>query len=169
MSPPHASGVRAYDELTRRAGALRGDRGARMQRFVDDAWELLAATGVSWLGFYLGTPGAAEMLLGPRRDKPACSPIGLHGACGRSFTTGRTLVVVDVAALGENYVACDPRDRSELVIPCCDDSGAPWGVLDLDSFDVGSFSTADAEALRAALQAAGLTTGADIPIDVIER
>ena len=37
---------------------------------------------VSWVGFYF--LGEGEMTLGPRRDKPACSPIGLHGACGRA-------------------------------------------------------------------------------------
>ena len=78
----------------------------------------LAAHGVSWVGFYLHE-GGNELVLGPSRDKPACSPMGLHGVCGRSFTARRPVVVSDVRTLGENYVACDPRDLSEVPGPLC--------------------------------------------------
>ena len=98
-----------------------------------------------------------ELVLGPRRDKPACSPIGLHGVCGRAYTSRRPLVVSDVAELGENYVACDPRDRSEVVIPLVDDDGTCWAVLDLDSHQLGAFDETDVEGLTAVLRAAGLT------------
>lgn len=130
-----------------------------MQAFVDAAWGALASSGVSWIGFYIDVPGAPEgerMVLGPRRDKPACSPIGLHGACGRCLLSGKPLVVRDVKDLGDSYIACDPRDRSELVVPCRS-GGALWGVLDVDSHDVGCFSEADAEAAATALAAWGLT------------
>ena len=130
-----------------------GDRAARMQGFVDCAWDALAKTGVSWIGFYLDVPGAPEgerMVLGPRRDSPACSPIGLHGACGRGLLAGMPLVVRDVRELGAGYIACDPRDQSELVIPCRLE-GAIWGVLDVDSHEIGCFSDADAVAATDAL------------------
>ncbi len=149
---------RDYDtlaELIARRGST-GDRGQRMQAVVDALWEALKDTGVSWVGFYLHE-GGHELVLGPRRDKPACSPIGLHGACGQCFRSGRPLVVRDVAELGANYVACDPRDRSELVLPCVDEQGRCWGVLDLDSHAVGSFTEADAAGLTAVLRAAKLT------------
>ncbi|TVQ59256.1 MAG: GAF domain-containing protein [Phycisphaerales bacterium] len=150
--------TRDYTSVRERAAAIDGDREARMEAFVDVLWEILAPTGVSWAGFYLDAGDGENLVLGPRRDKPACSPIGLHGACGVCFTTREPLIVRDVAELGGAYIACDPRDRSEVVVPCIDESGACWGVLDLDSWDVGSFSRADAEELRAALHAAGLTT-----------
>lgn len=147
-----------------------------MQSFVDASWAELGTKGVSWIGFYLG-PGEAmddgrivgpeEMLLGPRRDKPACSPIGLHGCCGRGWRTRQTLVVRDVAVMGPNYVACDPRDLSELVIPLFDDRGACWGVLDVDSFDLASFDEDDAHALQALLHRAGLTTRRETPEIVV--
>ena len=131
-----------------------------MAGFVDSAWEALADEDVSWLGFYVPDPEHEhQMLLGPRRDKPACSPIGLHGACGRSHLEGETLVVSDVEKLGEGYVACDPKDRSELVIPCLNEDGTSWGVLDLDAFDVGAFTAHDAEILQDALLRAGLSAG----------
>lgn len=128
-----------------------------MQAFVDAVWPHLHPTGVSWLGFYLHE-GGEQLVLGPRRDKPACSPIGLHGACGKVFTTRKPLVVRDVAELGPNYIACDPRDKSEVVIPLLDADGGCWGVLDLDSYDVGSFSDADVRGLQDLLRKAGLTT-----------
>lgn len=131
-----------------------------MQAFVDCAWDALAPSGVSWIGFYLDVPGAPDgerLVLGPRRDTPACSPIGLHGACGQCLVSGMPLVVHDVRELGAKYIACDPRDRSELVVPCRL-GGAVWGVLDVDSHAVGCFADADQVAAARALRAWGLST-----------
>ena len=147
---------RPYHRLVESVGDLAGDRSQRMQAVVDALWEELQATGVSWVGFYL-RQGGDELVLGPRRDKPACSPIGLHGACGQAFASRRPLLVRDVRELGDNYIACDPRDRSEVVVPLFDQAGQCWGVLDLDSHEVGAFDEADLDGLTTVLQAAGLT------------
>ena len=135
------------------------DRTARMQAVADALWHALAATGVSWVGFYLPdvpVDGPARLVLGPRRDKPACSPIGLHGVCGQAFTQRRPMVVKDVATLGANYVACDPRDFSEVVVPLLESNGGCWGVLDLDSHELGAFDDADVTGLQEVLRAARL-------------
>lgn len=139
------------------------DRPALMQRAVDAFWAALGnetpgARGVSWIGFYLKTEGRDEMLLGPRRDKPACSPIGLHGMCGRCWQERRPILIHDVRTLGANYIACDPKDQSELVIPCFEPDGTCWGVLDADSYDVGAFGPEDVEALTKAIEKLGLST-----------
>lgn len=119
----------------------------RMKVVADRIWdEFGKGRPVSWVGFYW--LGDGEMTLGPRRDKPACSPIGLHGACGAAARTGRSLVVRDVQELGENYIACDPRDRSEVVVPVRGPGGAVVGVLDLDSHDIGAFGDLDQRALE---------------------
>jgi putative methionine-R-sulfoxide reductase with GAF domain len=146
---------RDYDGLMVAAGRCVGQRAERMQQVVDLLWEALSGTGVSWIGFYLRQ--GEELVLGPRRDKPACSPIGLHGACGQSLLAEKPLVVRDVADLGEGYIACDPRDRSEVVVPLFDEHGECWGVLDADSFDVGAFDDGDASQLTGVLVRAGLT------------
>ncbi len=140
-----------------------GSAEMRMQRFVDAAWDALAPQGVSWIGFYFKVGGADEMVLGHRRDKPACSPIGLHGVCGRGWREQRPIVVRDVKVLGPDYVACDPRDVSEVVVPIFDPAPGPGhntctGVLDADSFDVGAFNEHDARELARLLLEAGLTT-----------
>ena len=147
---------RPYPEIGREL-APADDRRHRMRALVDALWEALEPTGVSWVGFYLHE-GGDELVLGPRRDKPACSPIGLHGACGRAFTEKRPLVARDVVRLGKNYIACDPRDRSEVVIPLLESDGTCWGVLDLDSFDAGAFDQGDVDGLLMLLRAAQLTT-----------
>lgn len=146
---------RPYAELIRRLPGL-SDRNRQMTAVCDLLWDGLHPTGVSWLGFYVAG-GPDELILAARRDKPACSPIGLHGACGRVFLSRQPLIVRDVKELGENYIACDPRDRSELVLPCLERDGSCWGVFDLDSFEVGAFSQADADGLCRILREAGLS------------
>lgn len=156
---------------------------ARLQPLCDAFWEALAPRGVSWIGFYLaelpdgtiaGTigaegaidrsrssmeaplePGEPHMILVARRDKPACSPIGMHGVCGQSFREESVRLVDDVALLGNAYVACDPRDRSEIVIPIYR-NGVLWGVLDADSYEAACFGDCDIEGLQGVLRVAGL-------------
>ena len=135
------------------------DHASRMRAVVDAAWPHLAPTGVSWIGFYERDPSdATHLLLAAREPKPACSPIGLHGACGQCLLAAKPLVVRDVADLGAGYIACDPRDRSEVVVPCLEAPGRAWGVLDLDSHDLASFGPQDAEELARLLRLAGLST-----------
>lgn len=156
------------DELVRRYARAAAAIGAaippalpieeRMQIIVDMLWEEFGEhRPVSWVGFYL--LGDGGMTLGPRRDKPACSPIGLHGACGAAALAGRTVIVRDVRELGANYIACDPRDLAEIVVPIRAGDGRVTGVLDLDSYAVGAFGEADRIALEQ-LVAAHLAEGA---------
>lgn len=158
--PPHRHAYRDYAVLTvgvTGAARRQGGREGAMRLVADAIWDEFHGHGVSWVGFYVKAPARDELVLGPCRDKPACSPIGLHGACGRAWREGRALVVRDVSSLGSAYIACDPRDRSEVVVPLLEPSGACWGVLDLDSHEAGAFSEHDARGLRAALVQAGLT------------
>ncbi len=147
---------RPYADIAARVSPT-GDRLTRMRVVADLLWDGLHATGVSWVGFYLHE-GRDELVLGPHRDKPACSPIGLHGACGAAWRTRRPLVVRDVRELGPNYIACDPRDRSEVVVPLFEAGGRCFGVLDLDSHTPAAFDEGDVAGLQRVLRAAGLTT-----------
>ncbi|MFG0259187.1 MAG: GAF domain-containing protein [Phycisphaerales bacterium JB041] len=134
-----------------------GSRVERMTALADALWEAFAERGYSWVGFYTIEAGADEMMLGPRRDKPACSPIGLHGMCGYSWRERRCVVVRDVREIGESYVACDPRDMAEVVVPLLEPDGTCWGVLDADSFEVGAFTAADALGLAGLVERSGLS------------
>ena len=79
--------------------------------------------------------------------------------CGRGWKERTSFVVRDVALLGEGYVACDPRDQSELVVPMIDAAGACWGVLDVDSYQVGAFAERDAMMMEDVCRRVGLTNG----------
>jgi putative methionine-R-sulfoxide reductase with GAF domain len=128
----------------------------RMRCAADALWAGLRNAGVSWLGFYVQDSNPEQLILGPCCDKPACSPIGLHGVCGQALLTGQSRIVRDVTELGPDYIACDPRDRSEIVVPLRDETGTVSAVLDVDSWEVGAFDERDDVGLRRVLQAAGL-------------
>jgi putative methionine-R-sulfoxide reductase with GAF domain len=64
--------------------------------------------------------------------------------------------VRDVGTLGASYIACDPRDRSEIVVPLVEQDGTCGAVLDLDSHEVGAFDERDDLGLRVVLVAAAL-------------
>ena len=145
------------------------DRDERMQRFVDDHWADYARAGSSWIGFYLINGAEDAMDLGPCRDTPACSPIGLHGMCGRAWHTRPRLIIPDVHAHGTGHIVCDPRNLSEFVIPLLDDAGGCWGVFDADSHRADCYREADVEGVTRDLVAAGLThDGAlTLPVEIL--
>ncbi len=130
-----------------------------MRVVADALWDAFSGAGYSWCGFYTIAEAAEEMILGPSRDTPACSPIGLHGVCGLGYRSGAAIVVPDIRTLGESYVACDPRDMSEVVVPMLDGPGGTCvGVLDVDSRDLDAFDDADAIGLAQVMEAAGIAT-----------
>jgi L-methionine (R)-S-oxide reductase len=91
---------------------------------------------INWLGFYFLR--GDELVLGPFQGLPACVriPVG-RGVCGACVASGVTQRVADVHAF-PGHIACDPRSRSELVVPVRrgDDIVA---VLDIDSPRPGRF------------------------------
>jgi putative methionine-R-sulfoxide reductase with GAF domain len=156
---------RDYPTLVAAARGLRGlpleEAMGRCTRLMWDAYSPLTEPSLSWIGFYrregLDAPVGEEMTLICREPKPACSPIGLHGMCGRGWQEARPIVIADVRTLGAGYIACDPRDQSELVVPVILADGTCWGVLDADSYDVGAFTEDDAAGMGAILEAAGIS------------
>jgi L-methionine (R)-S-oxide reductase len=152
--------VRDYDACVteiRRLLEPEDGREERIRAVTDVLWERLKGEGVAWLGFYTINGAKNALALSSCRPKPACSPIGLHGVCGKAWRTGRSQVVPDVYALGEEHIVCDPANRSEVVVPCFEKAGACWGVLDLDSAGLAGFTEDDVQGLRRVLLAAGLT------------
>ncbi len=159
--------VRDYQPLLAKARA-RGQSGTRLDRMAlccDLLWDAFHGQGLSWIGFYSKVDGTDQMVLDVRRDKPACSPIGLHGCCGRGWKERRPILVDDVATLGPNYIACDPRDKAELVLPMLNADGTCWGVLDADSHETFAFTDADRTGMAALCETLGLSSA--IPADVI--
>lgn len=141
-------------DVQRRRGRL--SREDAMAFAIQRLWRAFGGRPISWIGFYERTPGTDEMVLLTCEPRPACSPIGIHGMCGRSMLAKRAMVVRDVKTLGEGYIACFPEDQSELVVPLFED-GQCTCVLDVDSHERDAFTTSDAEACSAVLETLGLS------------
>ena len=148
---------RDYKHVAMALADVSGNRFRRMHEVSDVLWRFFKDYGVSWVGFYEKDPEADQMILGPSRDKPACSPIELHGACGMCWEKKRPIIVRDVHNLGANYIACDPRDRSEVILPLFNDDGSCYGVLDVDSFDRNAFGEQDVFELRKLMESTAIS------------
>jgi GAF domain-containing protein len=99
-----------------------------------------------WTGFYLLDNG--ELIVGPYQGSLACIKLKKDtGVCWAGINRGETVVVTDVHQF-PGHIACDSRSNSEIVVPLKDKSGNIIGVLDVDSKELDSFDTTDAEWLE---------------------
>ncbi len=99
---------------------------------------------LNWAGFYLLI--ANELVLGPFQGQIACTRIAIgQGVCGQCADKQKVIIVQDVTTL-DNYIACDPQTRSEIVLPVLNNNQL-IGVLDLDSPNKNNFNDDDAQGL----------------------
>ena len=99
-----------------------------------------------WVGFYLVK--GEELVLGPFQGPIACTRIRKgRGVCGTAWDKDETLIVPDVDAF-PGHIACSSLSRSEIVVPLKREDGEVWGVLDIDSDDLGGFDETDARFLE---------------------
>ena len=96
-------------------------------------------------GFYLFD--GKELILGPFQGGISCVriPIG-RGVCGESAASRQTVIVGDVKTY-PNYISCDSKALSEIVVPMVKD-GQLLGVLDLDSSLVDDYDELDQKYLE---------------------
>ena len=93
------------------------------------------------------------LLLGPFQGTVACYEIPYgKGVCGAAWKERRILVVPDVEEF-PGHIACSSLSRSEIVVPMFlpdeeDGHGEVWGVIDIDSTELGTFDEVDAEYLE---------------------
>ena len=101
--------------------------------------------GINWAGFYKMEDGA--LVLGPFQGKPACIriPVG-RGVCGTAVAENRVQLVYNVHDF-PGHIACDSASNSEIVLPIRV-NGEIWGVLDIDSPEIGRFSESDKAGLQ---------------------
>lgn len=100
----------------------------------------------SWTGFY--RVEGEELLVGPYQGPLACLLLERDvGVCWTSVREKEAVVVADVHAF-EGHIACDPRTRSEVVVPVLGADGAVRAVLDVDSTQPDAFTEADVEGLE---------------------
>ncbi|MBU0473851.1 MAG: GAF domain-containing protein [Bacteroidetes bacterium] len=99
-----------------------------------------AFSKISWIGFYIREND--KLFLGPFQGKTACTEILIgNGVCGTSAHIRETIIVNNVNEFA-GHIACDSSSKSEIVIPIIINEQV-WGVLDIDSSAIGSFSTMD--------------------------
>jgi GAF domain-containing protein len=136
-----------YRELRMRVrGVLEGEDDwlANLANLTSAVYEWLPA--LNWSGVYLLKDG--ELVLGPFQGRPACVRIAVgSGVCGTAVAEGTTQVVPDVHAF-PGHIACDPRSRSEIVVPMRDEGGRIVAVLDLDSDRPATFDEEDRRGLE---------------------
>ena len=107
----------------------------------------------NWVGFYLVDEANRHLLvLGPYVGAPT-DHVRIrsgHGICGQALERRRTFVVQDVSK-EENYLPCDIRVKSEIVVPVFKSGVKPLqmlGELDIDSYTLAPFSNSDEKFLE---------------------
>ena len=113
------------------------------------ACELHHAFGYfDWTGFYR-VRGPDLLVIGPYQGSHGCLRIPFsRGVCGAAARSKQTQLVPDVT-LFDGHIACSSSTRSEIVVPIIAATGSVLGVLDVDSNEVGAFSTLDQRELEA--------------------
>lgn len=100
-----------------------------------------------WTGFYrVVKPGLLRV--GPYQGTLGCLDIEFgRGVCGTAAAERRTVVVPDVARY-PGHISCDPRAKSEIVVPVFDPTGSLLAVLDIDSSRRSAFDHEDVDGLE---------------------
>jgi L-methionine (R)-S-oxide reductase len=108
-----------------------------------------ASDTYSWVGVYMLNEGGDELWLHNYVGSPtehARIPVGT-GVCGTAVAEGANQNVPDVTKV-ENYLACSPYVRSELVV-LIRAGEEIFGQVDIDSEEPGAFSEEDEAAVQA--------------------
>jgi len=101
-----------------------------------------------WTGFYRVAAPGNLLRIGPYQGTLGCMEIQFgKGVCGVSAAERRTVIVADVSAF-EGHITCDPRSKSEIVVPVFDGAGRLIAVLDVDSDQIAAFDDTDREGLE---------------------
>jgi GAF domain-containing protein len=101
-----------------------------------------------WTGFYRVAEPGRLLRIGPYQGTLGCMEIQFgKGVCGTAAAERRTAIVADVSAF-DGHITCDPRSRSEIVVPVFDGSGALIAVLDVDSDRIAAFDDTDRKGLE---------------------
>ncbi len=104
--------------------------------------------GHLWTGFYRVVEPGRLLRVGPYQGTLGCLDIEFgKGVCGTAAARRETVIVPDVHAFA-GHITCDPRSRSEIVVPVLDGRGELIAVLDIDSDRPGAFTDEDQRGLE---------------------
>ena len=92
---------------------------------------------LNWSGFYIMRENT--LVLGMFQGLPACNRVEIStGVCGAAVVERKVQRIENVNEF-PGHIACDCATNSEIVIPIIKDD-VVYGVLDLDSPDIGRFT-----------------------------
>ncbi len=140
--------ARAYNELN-----------AHMEAVLDGIVDPIAvmatlaslvhhAFGHLWTGFYRVAEPGLLLRVGPYQGSLGCLEIAFgRGVCGKAAAEMRTIIVPDVQKFG-GHITCDPRSRSEIVLPVLGPQGDLIAVFDIDSERLDAFDDDDRRGLE---------------------
>ena len=114
---------------------------------LSNASALLKSTfpNMVFAGFYLFDGN--ELILGPFQGGVSCVRIALgKGVCGESAASRQSVIVGDVKNYS-NYISCDSKALSEIVVPMVK-KGQLLAVLDLDSSVLDDYDEIDQKYLE---------------------
>jgi L-methionine (R)-S-oxide reductase len=99
-----------------------------------------------WTGFYRVC--GDRLVVGPYIGSVGCLQIEFgRGVCGTAAATRATVIVPDVSQF-PGHIACDPKSKSEIVVPVFAPDGVLIAVLDIDSDRLDAFDEEDQRGLE---------------------
>ena len=100
-----------------------------------------------WVGIYILDGKVLKLgpYLGPQPEHRRI-PVG-RGVCGTAVAENRDQNIPDVSAC-ENYLACSPETRSELVVLVRNKKGEILGQIDIDSHFRNAFGSEEVALVR---------------------
>lgn len=141
----------AYEECHRDIVAIWRDEGGRT---LDDIALMATINSVLanrfphffWTGFYRVC--GDRLIVGPYIGTVGCLQIEIgRGVCGTAAKKRETVIVPDVHQF-PGHIACDPRSKSEIVVPVFGPDRELIAVLDVDSDQLDSFDEVDRQGLE---------------------
>ena len=145
LSISKGSKTEQYEALIPQINALINGEPDLVANLANIAGALTEQFGWFWVGFYLVK--GDQLVLGPFQGPVACTRINKgRGVCGTSWAKAETLIVPDVEKF-PGHIACSSLSKSEIVVPLLKD-GTVWGVLDVDSEQLGQFDETDRQFLE---------------------
>ena len=140
--------ARAYTELNGHADAILDGVDDEITAMATISALVHHAFGHLWTGFYRVVVPGQLLRVGPYQGSLGCLDIAFgQGVCGTAAAELKTVVVSDVEKF-PGHITCDPRSRSEIVVPVVNARGELIAVLDVDSDRLDAFTIEDQQGLE---------------------
>jgi L-methionine (R)-S-oxide reductase len=142
----------AYDDLRQHVRAVLAGIADEIAGMATVSALLHHGFGHLWTGFYRVVEPGRLLRVGPYQGTLGCLEIEFgKGVCGTAAAEQRTVLVPDVHQF-PGHITCDPRSRSEIVVPVFGPGHRLIAVLDIDSDRLAAFDEDDRRALEQLVQ-----------------